>query len=343
MSTTVAFPAVSRRYVAILAAFMTLVAIAAAAFAPAAHAGPTLPVTKIPVSKFFPRASLVATPAAVLPNQAVTFSATGSSGGLYGIKEYAWDFDGNGTYDYAATTYSSTTRSYPNVGTYTMRLRITNTNNQTATTTASVVVHNAPKAAFSYTPRPVIAGFPVKLDATDSSDDNGPLGTYGWDLDGNGTYETFTGSPNTTKTFANPGIYSVGLKVTDKYGATDTIVKQIEVLSDTTAPMVTITPGSVKLIGRTVSLQVACPATELRCTGPLSLRVASAKLAKAAKFTPGQIAVLGGDTTTVSIKVSKAAAKLIKRLKKVTTIATATVQDAAGNTGTTTKTVIVKR
>jgi PKD repeat protein len=342
MSPAITLPAVSRRLVAFTLMVLTLLV---AAFAPAAHAGPvtTVPSSGSTLIRFFPHASLVPSAPGVLPNQAVTFSATGSTGGLYSIKLYSWDFDGNGTYDYSANTYTSYTRSYPNVGTYRVGLRVTNTNNQTSATTATVVVHNAPKAAFSSTPKPAVAGFPVKFDATDSSDDNGPLGTYGWDLDGNGTYETFTGSPNTTKTFANPGIYTVGLKVTDKYGATDTIVKPIEVVSDTTAPMVTITPGSVKLVGRTVSLQVACPKTELRCTGPLSLRIASAKLAKTAKFSPAQIAVLGGDSATLNIKVSKAAAKLIKRLKKVTTIATATVQDAAGNTGVTTKTVTVKR
>jgi PKD repeat protein len=342
MSPAITLPAVSRRLVAFTLMVLTLLV---AAFAPAAHAGPvaTVPSNGSTLIKFFPRAVMTVTPGAALPNQNVTINVAASSGGLYAIKKYEWDLDGNGTYETTTFTTTAITRSYANVGALTLHLRVTNTNNQVATTTANLVIHNAPKAAFSSTPKPAVAGFPVKFDATDSSDDNGALGTYGWDLDGNGTYETFTGSPNTTKTFANPGIYTVGLKVTDKYGATDTIVKPIEVVSDTTAPTVTITPGSVKLVGRTVSLQVACPRTELRCTGPLSLRIASAKLAKTAKFSPAQIAVLGGDSATLNIKVSKAAAKLIKRLKKVTTIATATVQDAAGNTGVTTKTVTVKR
>ena len=80
-----------------------------------------------------------------------------------------------------------------------------------------------PAAAFAMSPAPTIAGRPVAFDASTSSDADGPIARYQWDLDGNGTFETDTGtSPAATRTYSVPdvGTLHVGLRVTDGDGAT---------------------------------------------------------------------------------------------------------------------------
>ena len=60
----------------------------------------------------------------------------------------------------------------------------------------------------------------------------GTIVDYKWDLDGNGTYETDTGTtPTVSKTFASTGTTTIGLQVTDSKGATATASLPVKVLS----------------------------------------------------------------------------------------------------------------
>ncbi|HEX3241160.1 MAG TPA: PQQ-dependent sugar dehydrogenase, partial [Solirubrobacterales bacterium] len=60
---------------------------------------------------------------------------------------------------------------------------------------------------------------PVALDAGDSTDPLGKALTYKWDLDGNGSFETDSGSAPTASTFyESPGTVNLGLRVTDNGG-----------------------------------------------------------------------------------------------------------------------------
>ncbi len=79
-----------------------------------------------------------------------------------------------------------------------------------------------PVARFANTPAPVVAGRQVTFDASQSSDADGPISNYAWDLDGDGTFETDTGSdPNASTTYSldEIGALTVGLRVTDGDGA----------------------------------------------------------------------------------------------------------------------------
>ena len=62
----------------------------------------------------------------------------------------------------------------------------------------------------------------IQFDASASFDD-GAITKYEWDLDGNGTYETDTGSNDTaTKVYSSPGTVGVRLRVTDDSNKTTT-------------------------------------------------------------------------------------------------------------------------
>ena len=54
-----------------------------------------------------------------------------------------------------------------------------------------------PSAALAISPNPVATGGHVTFDASASTDPDGTIAKYEWDLDGNGTYETNTGSTPT--------------------------------------------------------------------------------------------------------------------------------------------------
>jgi hypothetical protein len=79
-------------------------------------------------------------------------------------------------------------------------------------------------------PKPwACTGFPVRL---------GEIGSYRWDLDGDGLFETNTGPfPQATKTYATPVRIDVRLRVVGLDGATDDAVRPLSVL-DKTRPQV---------------------------------------------------------------------------------------------------------
>jgi hypothetical protein len=78
-----------------------------------------------------------------------------------------------------------------------------------------------PLPGLSVGPNPAVVGQPVTLDASSSTDPDGSVVKYEWDLDGNGTFETPGGStPTISYTYPNPGAYDVGVRVTDNDGGT---------------------------------------------------------------------------------------------------------------------------
>jgi YD repeat-containing protein len=164
-----------------------------------------------------PQASFTATPNPVETNAQVTFNGAGSSDPEGPIK-YEWDLDGNGSYETNTGSNATTTQSYAISGEYKVGLRVTDNGGATATSSVGLVVQNQPpKASFTATPNPSPIGTTVSFDATGSSDPDGTVAKYEWDLDGNGSYETSTGS-TTTKRYTNGGDVTVGLRVTDDSG-----------------------------------------------------------------------------------------------------------------------------
>ena len=67
---------------------------------------------------------------------------------------------------------------------------------------------------------------------------------YEWDLDGNGTFETNTGTTSTTsRVYANAATVNIGLRVTDDDGATGTTIRSLGVKSASYPNAVLATPG----------------------------------------------------------------------------------------------------
>jgi len=90
-----------------------------------------------------------------------------------------------------------------------------------------------PTANFDYLPSSPRAGETVSFDASASSDPDGTIVSYEWDLDGDGAYDDATGVA-TTKIFASAGVYAIGLEVTDDDDLTGSTTRTITVeISDT--------------------------------------------------------------------------------------------------------------
>ena len=94
----------------------------------------------------------------------------------------------------------------------------------------AIVPNLPPIAAFSVSPDPPLIKRSTTFDASTSRDPDGAIGAYHWDLDGNGTYETPTGSnPLAQHTFDAVGIVKVGLRVVDDQGTATDLVRQFQV------------------------------------------------------------------------------------------------------------------
>jgi hypothetical protein len=94
------------------------------------------------------------------------------------------------------------------------------------------VDHNiAPVATLTHAPTGPFTGDAVDFDASGSTDSDGEIVNYAWDLDGDGAFETDTGTtPTASHSYAENGTYLVSVKVTDDEGksglAVDTVTVQ---------------------------------------------------------------------------------------------------------------------
>jgi YD repeat-containing protein len=179
-----------------------------------------------------PFASFAIAPNPAKTTDAVSFDASGSRDVDGSVVDYRWDLDGNGSYETDTGSTSTVTHRYSAEGEYNVRLLVTDSGGATdlAVKTVTVIDNQPPTAALRATPNPVIAGLTTTLDASGSSDPDGTIVRYEWDLDGNGSYEANTGSsPTVTNSYASAGTVDVGLRVTDSGGKTATATLPVTV------------------------------------------------------------------------------------------------------------------
>src|SRR6185369_7285133 len=104
-----------------------------------------------------------------------------------------------------------------------------------------------PTAHLDASPTSGPAPLHVDFDASGSSDPEGLALTYAWDLDGDGQYNDATGV-TTSHTYSNPGSVTVGLRVTDMDGSTDTTTTLIS--AGNAPPVPTISTPTAALQGQ---------------------------------------------------------------------------------------------
>ncbi len=171
-----------------------------------------------------PEATFSFSPSNPLPGSWIHFDASGSYDPDGSITSYSWDF-GDGNNAYGDSAYHRFTSS----GSHDVTLRVTDDDGAIDVVVRTVQVNLAnqsPQAEFSCSPCFAEVSEWIRFDATDSYDSDGRVVSYRWSFDDLGA--TRYGSVVYYQ-FNAPGTYNVRLKVTDDDGATDTVVRRIEV------------------------------------------------------------------------------------------------------------------
>jgi PKD repeat protein len=165
------------------------------------------------------------------------------------IEEWIWNFDVDDT-NSEGSDEQNPTHVYDEPGTYTVRLRVRDGNNQGDVVRKDVEITAPPTAAFSWEPPEPTAGEVTFFNATgEDPDPGGQIVNWTWNFedDPDPVY-----GQNVTHTFPAPGEYSVQLVATDDRGASTTVENVVTVVNREPNSDFTYTPKD-PLVGSTVS------------------------------------------------------------------------------------------
>ena len=181
-----------------------------------------------------PDAAFEVSPSSPQAGDSVAFDASASSDSDGSLTEFEWDLDGDGQYE---ATGQSVSHTYAESGEFSVSLRVTDSDGLTDTTSQTVSVtagNSVPNAAFDISQSAPPAGEPVTFDASSSSDSDGSLTRFEWDIDGDGSYD-LTGT-TIEHTFGSPGEYEVRLRVTDSGGKQSVVTRTVTVAEAVNEP-----------------------------------------------------------------------------------------------------------
>lgn len=145
------------------------------------------------------------------------------------IDEYAWDFDGDGFYDWIkfGVANGDTSHEYADAGVYNAKFRVTDDKGAWDTDTVTVIVNEAtsnlpPTAALESSAHWGLAPCDVTFDAGGSDDPDGWIVDHQWDFDGDGITDQSTGSvAQVVHHYNEDGAYTCRIRVVDNKGADD--------------------------------------------------------------------------------------------------------------------------
>ena len=176
-----------------------------------------------------PVASFTFSPASPASGQPVSFDASASSDPDGTIASYRWIWgDGTPTTD---VTTPRTAHTYASFGTYTVSLRVTDSDGLTGEASRQVRVLAPPVASFSYRPLTPTDGQRVSFDGSISSDSDGTITQYSWDF-GDGA----SASGPVVDHIFRTGSYPVTLTVIDSDGLMDAESRTVQVSAENRPP-----------------------------------------------------------------------------------------------------------
>ncbi|WP_158600076.1 PKD domain-containing protein [Halorubrum sp. Atlit-28R] len=181
-------------------------------------------------------------------NTPVLFDAGSSEDPDGDIEQYEWDLNDDTRYERTGPTIET---AFDTAGERRVTVRTTDDDGATNETTLTIDV-NAPPRANIDTTAPARTGEPVTFSAADSTDPDGTIVAYDWEIAG--AADAADGSVN--RTFSDDGEYSVTLRVTDDHGATDTATARVTITNrPPTAAGTVTTPTPV--VGEPVAFSAA--------------------------------------------------------------------------------------
>jgi hypothetical protein len=276
------------------------------------------------------------------------------------IAHHEWDTDGDGFFDVDTGGVASLTPSWDSPDTRDVAVRATTATGTFALDTVTVTP-TTPVPQFTINGK-LAVGETLQLDATNTSDPDGLITSFNWDLNSDNIYETNTGLTRTTSTsFSSPGSVSVGLEVDYSYGASFSRTSPFTITGSgssgttnpggtttTTTTTPSTTPGTTtptsggttafaaptlsltkvnlkKLLGGGLPLSIVCG---VPCTASFKL-VVTAKTAKKLKLKSTRIGSLTGQfasgTTRASLTLTAAARKALRKARSLTATLTGSV------------------
>jgi hypothetical protein len=191
-----------------------------------------------------PTAALTVSPKVANPDTPVTLDASGSQptpGEMSRtpnqpeiITRWAFELDGDNDFDDVVETAAGggdgrITRTFE-PGRHLVSVRVSDSNGDTAQTKPETLRVNAPPAAnLVLGPNPAAEGQEVTVDASSSTDSDGSIVSYEFDLDGNGSFELNNGANPKVQRVFPAGTTAVGARVTDNEGAASIVTANLVV------------------------------------------------------------------------------------------------------------------
>jgi PKD repeat protein len=198
-----------------------------------------------------PTASWTSSPTPGKVGQAMTFNGSASADPGGSIASYTWSWgDGTPNTTSAAATAQHT---FATSGQHLVTLSVIDNDGASSGGNSQLVRVNAkPTANFTATPNPSLLGEQVTFNAASSTDSDGTIATYQWDLDGDGTFDA-TGA-TVTNTYGTPGEVNVKLRVTDNDGDFGEVTRAQTVQATRPSPGFAFSPTN-PIPGQTVTLR----------------------------------------------------------------------------------------
>jgi PKD repeat protein len=171
-----------------------------------------------------PTAAFHFSPSSPKTNETVTFTSDATDD--HGVSLEEWDFENDGSYD---TSGSEVEHAYPAATSYTVKLRVTDSQGVQSTTTKTVDVadppNDPPTAAFHFSPTSPKSSEAITF--TSDSTDDGAIISQAWDLNDDGTFDA--AEAQFQHAYTVPGTYTVRLRVTDDKGVSRETTKTVTV------------------------------------------------------------------------------------------------------------------
>jgi len=191
--------------------------------------GATDSTTKtIEVASTAPTADFSIEPLSPKPNQEVTLDGTKSQDPNGAITDYEWEIkEADGFSE--TTTGERVMRAWASEDTYDISLTVTDEEGKTGSVTKSITVYNEPpEPSITVESDPVKTGNSITIDASESSDPDGSIVSYSWNVDYYSETKTFSGKAIYSR-WVEPGTYPVELTVTDDGGKETSTTKEVTV------------------------------------------------------------------------------------------------------------------
>jgi hypothetical protein len=129
---------------------------------------------------------------------------------------------------------------------------------------------NLPPIADADGPYSGDVGESIQLDGTGSYDPDGQIVSYEWDLDNDGQYDDATDAI-TSHSWPYRGVYTIGLKVTDDYGETDTDSASVRITGPDPPTVVLVYPQGGETLKDTIKVEWYAYDTEEKYDLPIYL------------------------------------------------------------------------